>query len=109
MRELFMNGRHWDLFVLLSMQYIMDVTPEIRSNTDYLFALKDGNKKNRMKLYEEYFGMFASFAIFDSLFCSVTQDYRCLVLDNTVPTTNVEECVFWYKAEKERPTFKLGM
>lgn len=30
-----------------------------------------------------------------------------LVLDNTIPSTNVEDCVFWYKAEK-RPPFKLG-
>jgi hypothetical protein len=106
-RELFMNGRHWDLFVLISVQYLMDVTPEIRTNTDYVFALKENIRKNREKMYNEFFGVFPNFTIFDELFLEVTQDYRCLVLDNTVPSTNIEDCVFWYKA-RERPTFRLG-
>ncbi len=106
-RELFMNGRHWDLFVLITVQYIMDVTPEIRTNTDYVFALKENIRKNREKMYNEFFGVFPNFTIFDELFLEVTQDYRCLVLDNTVPSTNIEDCVFWYKA-RERPEFRLG-
>uniref|UniRef100_A0A6C0BNY4 Uncharacterized protein n=1 Tax=viral metagenome TaxID=1070528 RepID=A0A6C0BNY4_9ZZZZ len=107
MRELFMNGRHWDLFVLITLQYVMDITPEIRTNTDYVFALKENVKKNRERLYNEFFGVFPNFAVFDALFLEVTQDWRCLVLDTTVPSTNIPDCVFWYKAEK-RPEFRLG-
>lgn len=106
-RELFMNGRHWDLFVLITIQYLMDITPEVRTNTDYVFALKENIRKNREKMYREFFGLFPSFAVFDELFLEVTQDYRCLVLDNTVPSTRIEDCVFWYKAKK-RPPFRLG-
>jgi hypothetical protein len=106
-RELFMNGRHWDLFVLITIQYLMDITPEIRTNTDYIFALKENIRKNREKMYKEFFGVFPSFAVFDELFLEVTQDFRCLVLDNTVPSTKIEDCVFWYKAKK-RPEFRLG-
>lgn len=107
MRELFMNGRHWDLFVLITMQYLMDVTPDIRGNTDYVFALKENIRKNREKLYKEFFGVFPSFQVFDELFLEVTQDYRCLVHDTTVSSTRIEDCVFWYKAKK-RPPFRLG-
>jgi len=107
MRELFMNGRHWDLFVLITMQYVMDITPEIRTNTDYVFALKENVRKNRERLYNEFFGVFPSFAVFDALFLEVTQNWRCLVLDTTVASTEIEDCVFWYKAEK-RPPFRLG-
>jgi hypothetical protein len=107
MRELFMNGRHWDLFVLITLQYVMDITPEIRTNTDYVFALKENVRKNRERLYNEFFGVFPSFAVFDALFLEVTQNYRCLVLDTTVASTEIEDCVFWYKAEK-RPPFRLG-
>lgn len=106
-RELFMNGRHWDLFVLITIQYLMDITPDVRANTDYVFALKENIRKNREKMYKEFFGVFPSFALFDELFLEVTQDYRCLVLDNTVPSTRIEECVFWYKAKKREP-FRLG-
>ena len=107
MRELFMNGRHWDLFVLITLQYVMDITPEIRTNTDYVFALKENVRKNRERLYNEFFGVFPNFAVFDALFLEVTQDWRCLVLDTTVPSTDIQDCVFWYKAEK-RPDFRLG-
>ena len=107
MRELFMNGRHWDLFVLITLQYVMDITPEIRTNTDYVFALKENVRKNRERLYNEFFGVFPNFAVFDALFLEVTQNWRCLVLDTTVASTNIEDCVFWYKAEK-RPPFRLG-
>lgn len=93
-----MNGRHWDLFVLITIQYIMDMTTEIRTNTDYIFALKDNIVKNRERLFTEYFGNFPSFAVFDALFLEVTQDYRCLVLDNTKPSTQIEDTVFWYVA-----------
>lgn len=106
-RQLFMNGRHWDLFVLITIQYLMDITPEIRTNTDYIFALKENIRNNREKMYKEFFGVFPSFAVFDELFLEVTQDFRCLVLDNTVPSTKIEDCVFWYKAKK-RPEFRLG-
>lgn len=106
-RELFMNGRHWDLFVLITIQYLMDITPEIRTNTDYVFAFKENVRNNREKLYKEFFGIFPTFAMFDELYMEVTQDYRCLVLDNTVPSSKIEDCVFWYKAKK-RPSFRLG-
>lgn len=85
----------------------MDMTTEIRTNTDYIFALKDNIVKNRERLFVEYFGNFPSFAVFDALFLEVTQDYRCLVLDNTIPSTKIEDVVFWYKAEK-RPPYRLG-
>lgn len=107
MRELFMNGRHWDLFVLITLQYVMDITPEIRTNTDYVFALKENVRKNRERLYNEFFGVFPNFNVFDALFLEVTQNWRCLVLDTTASSTEIEDCVFWYKAEK-RPPFRLG-
>lgn len=106
-RELFMNGRHWDLFVLITIQYLMDITPEVRTNTDYVFALKEGIRKNREKMWKEFFGVFPSFAMFDELFLEVTQDFRCLVLDTTRPSNKIEDMVFWYKAKK-RPEFRLG-
>ena len=76
----------------------MDITPDIRTNTDYVFALKENIRKNRERMYNEFFGVFPSFPVFDALFLEVTQDYRCLVLDNTKPSTKIEDCVFWYVA-----------
>jgi hypothetical protein len=36
-----------------------------------------------------------------------TQNYECLVVDNTSQSAKLEDCVFWYKAEIH-PDFKIG-
>lgn len=38
---------------------------------------------------------------------SCTENYECLVLDNTSKSNRIEDCVFWYKA-KIRKNFKVG-
>ena len=106
-RELFMNGRHWDLFVLITVQYVMDMPPATRTNTDYVFAFKEPITANRERLWKQFFGVFNNFPVFDALYLEVTQDYRCLVLDNTKSSCEISDCVFWYKAQK-RPPFRLG-
>jgi len=36
-----------------------------------------------------------------------TENYECLVLDNTVKSNKIQDCVFWYKATI-RKGFKVG-
>ena len=38
---------------------------------------------------------------------SCTENYECLVLDNTSKSNRIEDCVFWYKA-KMRKNFRVG-
>ena len=51
MRLLFMNGRHWKMLFILSLQYCMDVKPVIRTNVDGCFILRETNLKNRKSLW----------------------------------------------------------
>jgi hypothetical protein len=45
------------------------------------------------------------------MFCKVmdqcTENYECLVLDNTVKSNKISDCVFWYKATI-RKNFRVG-
>ena len=45
------------------------------------------------------------------MFCKVmdacTENYECLVLDNTVKSNKIQDCVFWYKATL-RKNFRVG-
>jgi len=36
-----------------------------------------------------------------------TENYECIVLDNTSKSNRIEDCVFWYKATL-RKNFKVG-
>ena len=46
-RSIFMNGRHWNIFFMLTMQYCMDLSPDLRANIDYVFILRENIIQNR--------------------------------------------------------------
>lgn len=107
LRYVMMNGRHFSIFCALTLQYCMDMPTDIRSQVDYLFLLREPVLANREKLYKNFCGIFPSFDIFDQVMNAVTQNYGCLVIDNTSHSNNIEDCVFWYKADIH-PPFKVG-
>ena len=53
-RQCFMNGRHWKIFFMLTMQYCMDLPPALRANIDYVFILRENIIQNREKLYKNF-------------------------------------------------------
>jgi hypothetical protein len=106
-REIFFNGRHHGIYFILSAQYLMDISCDLRTNIDYLFCLKENIPRNTAKLYENFFGAFQNIHEFRSIFDKCTQDFECLVQNNTKPTTDISETVFWYKA-KLSPSFRFG-
>ena len=107
MRQLFMNGRHWRILFFLSMQYCMDLPPDMRANIDYVFLLRENIVSNQIKLWKNFFGIFPTFASFQETFMACTENYECLVLDNTSKSNKIEDCVYWYRATPDRK-YKLG-
>jgi hypothetical protein len=89
------------------MQYCMDLSPDLRANVDYVFILRENVIQNREKLYKSFFGIFPTFEMFNQVMTSCTENYECLVLDNTSKSNKIQDCVFWYKA-KPRENFKIG-
>jgi len=108
MRQIFMNGRHFKIFFILSMQYCMDLPPALRANIDYVFILRENIVANRERLWKNFFGIFPNFDLFSKTMDACTEHYECLVLDNTVKSNRIEDCVFWYKAKHPAPKFKVG-
>jgi len=106
-RQLFMNGRHWKIFFMMTTQYCMDMTPMIRTNVDYVFALRDNVRQNRENLYKAFFGVFPNFDQFSQVMDACTENYECLVLDNTSKSNKISDCVFWYKSPI-RKNFRVG-
>jgi len=106
-RSLFMNGRHYNVMFLLTMQYSLGIPPNLRTNVDYVFILREPFFNNRKRLYEHYAGMFPTFEIFCQVMDQCTENYECLVINNNAKSNKIEDMVFWYKAE-EHNDFKLG-
>jgi hypothetical protein len=107
MRCIFMNGRHYRIFFALTVQYIMDLPPHLRSQIDYVFVLKDNIIENKQKIWKHLFGVFPTFDVFNEVFTQCTEDYGCLVLNNRTTSNKIEDVVFWYKAKPNRK-FKIG-
>lgn len=106
-KEIFMNGRHYDLMYILTMQYPVGIGPELRANFDYIFILACDIIANRKKIYEQYAGMIPTYEMFDKLLNSCTQDHGCMVIDNSSSSKDITERIFWFKA-KDRDNFMFG-
>ena len=107
MRSIFYNGRHDHISLICAAQYMMDVDVSLRTNIDYLFTMRENILLNRQKLYKYFFGQFPKFDEFDKVMAACTQDYKTLVLDGTVSSTEATDCVLWYKASVDVPSFRL--
>ena len=59
-REIFMNGRHRHVTLVIAVQYVMDMPPDLRTQVDYVFALRENVIKNRERLYRQFFGFLTS-------------------------------------------------
>jgi hypothetical protein len=107
MRLLFMNGRHWKVFLIITMQYALGIPPNLRTNIDYVFILREPYLSNRKRIWENYASVFPTLDAFCSIMDQTTENYECLVINNNAKSNKLTDQIFWYKAEP-RPDFKLG-
>lgn len=106
-QEIFFNGRHFNLFFILTMQYPLGIPPALRSNIDYVFIFNEPSIKNRKNIYEGYAGMIPTFDHFCNILDSCTQNHECLVIKTSGNSTDLKDQVFWYKAS-EHEEFRVG-
>lgn len=107
-RYLFMNGRWLKVFLLITMQYPLGIMPSLRTNVDYVFILREPYLSNRKKIFDNYGSAFPSFEFFCQVMDQCTQNYECLVINNTTQSNKLEDIIFWYKADTNTPNFRIG-
>ena len=106
-RSLFMNGRHYHILFILTMQYALGIPPNLRTNIDYVFILRENYVSNRKRLYEHYAGMFPTFEMLCQVMDQCTENYECVVINNNAKSNQLVDQVFWYKATPHED-FKIG-
>ena len=107
MRLLFMNGRHWKIMLIITMQYPLGIPPNLRTNIDYVFILREPYIANRKRICENYAGMFPTFESFCQVMDQCTENFECLVIDNNAKSNKLQDQIYWYKAQNHS-NFKLG-
>jgi hypothetical protein len=91
-QSIFFNGRHYNLFFILTMSYPLGIPPALRSNIDYVFVFNEPNIRNRKKLYDYYGSGCDSFDSFCNILDRYTDNHECIVIK---PRSGQ---IFWYKA-----------
>lgn len=107
-RDLFMNGRNYGIFLLFTVQSL-ELPVYARENVDYVCVLRQPANFAREKMYKTMFSMFPNYKYFCQVLDNTTENYECLVFDNTKQSNKLTDCFFWYKADM-RPdhTWKMG-
>lgn len=98
-RNVFFNGRHYKLLVVLALQDCLGLQLNFRNNTDWAFIFRTNNAINRTRLYKYFCSMFPKESVFAQVLNQVTADYGCLVVHMTSKSDNLTDQVFWYKAD----------
>lgn len=108
-KELFMNGRHFNISLMFSMQYCKAFEPDLRSQIDYIFLAFEKNPQNRARIFEAFNTIFETKREFDHVMRSCTQNYEFMVMNNESASSDlVSDNIFWYKAQYPMPAFKVN-
>jgi len=105
-RYLFMNGRWLKVFFIITMQYPLGIQPALRTNVDFVFILREPYITNRRRIFDNYGSTFPSFEFFCQMMDQLTENFGCIVIDNTSQSSKLEDTIFYYKAEIH-PDFKI--
>jgi hypothetical protein len=107
-KEIFSNGRHYKLLLIMAVQYCKDIPPDLRSNADYIFIMREPSEERRRALWKEYCSIIPTFNMFKDIMNTCTDNRGILVIDKTSISNKVEDGVFWYKAKSEPKEYKVG-
>lgn len=102
-REILMNGRHYNITYILTMQFPLGIGPELRSQFDYVFLMYEDKISNLKRLYEHYAGVFPTFLSFREIFGQLTENFGSMLLVIRGAQKEFSEKVFFYKAPFNDP------
>jgi hypothetical protein len=98
-RRLVFNGRFMKIRLILTMQYLFDIPVAIRSNVDAWFIAGTPYHTDQKRLYENCCSQVLNFKSFKRILEHATRGNSFLVSDNTASSNQLEDTLFWYRAQ----------
>jgi hypothetical protein len=96
--ELLFDGRHYKVTYILALQYPLGMSPDLRSNFDYIFLLATDNVGNMKRMYENYAGMIPNFDSFRQIYKQLTSNHGCMVIANRGAEDSFFSKIYHYTA-----------
>lgn len=100
-----MNGRHYQITYVLTMQTPLGIPPDLRLNFDYVFLLREISAINRVKLMANFASMLSPIDKFEAIFSQCTADNSVMLVDNRTTSPKLCDQVYWFKAKERKFTF----
>lgn len=108
MSEIFMNGRHNEVTLIITLQDPMAIGPSGRDNLDVVLTLRQPNAKLRKKIFDNYPNAFDDFNEFERTIRHLTNNYGAMVFNNLSNDNAVNKTLFHYRAKPGRVIPRLG-
>jgi hypothetical protein len=96
------NNRHYSTNIINININPPLYSPSVRCNFDYIFMFYDANFSNRKELFSHYGGVFPTFNEFCEVFDFLTENNRCLVVNQRSLGYNIEDIIYWYKSPSRK-------
>ena len=80
----------------------------MRGNLDYVYTFKEHVPKNKLRLWDHFYGIVEQFEVFRQMLNQCTNDHHCLVLDTTGQQNSMKDMLAVWKADKDLRAFKVG-
>ena len=108
MSEVFMNGRHSEVTLVMALQDPMAIPPAGRDNLDVVVTLRQPNMKLRKKIFDNYPNAFDEFSEFERTIRHLTNNYGAMVFNNLSNDNAVNKTLFHFRAKPGRTIARLG-
>lgn len=109
-KSIYKNGRHWRILHILSLQYAVDIDASIRTCVDGVFIFRETRADMREKLFKYYASCVPSLDVFNQIMDKLTENYTCIFIDYRAQSNNMEDCIYYYKADLNKipKDWKMG-
>lgn len=114
--DLAVMGRHFNICVLFSTQYLLSIPPSVRLNSRFILLQRETDYLTREKLFHHYAGILRTMDLFDTVFEECTIENEVLVITRIGKGYKINDHVFHYKPklvlaserDPDADNFKLG-
>jgi hypothetical protein len=93
-KDIFCNGRHYNLTTILLLQYYKQVLPEIRGNIQYFGTLFSINEEDYRTFHKEKCSSIP-YKEFKKYFIEITRDNGMMWFDNTCNHRNIDRMIYY--------------
>lgn len=107
LRELYYEGRHFGIFILICAQYVYGLPPGNRANTDFCITFNQHQHRQIKQLHEDYMTEYKNWQFVRRDMQRILGEHECLIINQRDPDLRGVERYHWDKATEPKP-FYLG-